>query len=253
MFTHAIVRKPCDNFADGLTTAVDSDPADFGLMLEQHQAYLKALSEAGLELIVLDPQPNFPDAHFVEDTAIVTSDVAIITVPGADARRGEEATIEPVLAEYRKIERIAPPGTVDGGDVLQVDNHFFIGVSERTNHEGAEQLGRILQNYGYSWTTVRVGAGLQFKSSVNYVGQNSLLVTPDFSTVEQLDAYDLIVTDQAESYAANTLLVNDHLLMPAGYPETRKRLERLTPNINELEVSEVRKMDGGLTCMSLRF
>jgi dimethylargininase len=253
MFTHAIARIPCKNFARGLTTTVSSEPADYGLMLKQHEAYLASLSAAGLEVIVLDPQPDFPDAHFVEDTAVVTSDVAVITIPGAGARRGEEESIIPALAEFRKIERIQAPGTVDGGDVLQVGNHFFIGLSERTNQEGAEQLGRILQGYDNTWTMVAVGAGLHFKSSVNYVGQNTLLVTPDFSAREQLEGYDHIVLDSSEAYAANTLLVNEHLLIPAGYPITRKRFETLGLNIIELEVSEVRKMDGGLTCMSLRF
>jgi len=253
MFTHAITRKPCEDFAGGLTTNVSSQPADYGLMLEQHDAYLAALSAAGLEVIVLDPQPDYPDAHFVEDTAVVTAEVAVITIPGADARRGEEESIVPVLAEFRKIERIQPPGTVDGGDVLQVGSHFFIGISERTNRAGAEQLGRLLQDYGYTWTTVSVGAGLHFKSSVNYVGRNTLLVTPDFSASPQLEGYKLIALDKAEAYAANTLLVNAHLLMPAGYPATRSRLEKLGLAMIELEVSEVRKMDGGLTCMSLRF
>jgi dimethylargininase len=253
MFTHAIARKPCKNFARGLTTTVSSEPADYGLMLKQHEAYLETLSATGLEVIVLDPQPDLPDAHFVEDTAVVTSDVAVITIPGAGARRGEEESIIPALAEFRKIERIQAPGTVDGGDVLQVGNHFFIGLSERTNQEGAEQLGRILQAYNNTWTMVAVSAGLHFKSSVNYVGQNTLLVTPDFSAREQLEGYDHIVLDSSEAYAANTLLVNEHLLIPAGYPITRKRLETLGLNIIELEVSEVRRMDGGLTCMSLRF
>ncbi len=253
MFTHAIVRRPCENFSAGLRTTNRSQPADYELMLEQHQAYLQALSDAGLEVIVLDAQPDFPDAHFVEDTAVVTSDIAVITIPGAEARRGEEATIAPVLAEYRRIECITPPGTLDGGDVLQVGNHFFIGLSERTNLQGAEQLARILESRGHTWTKVRVGDGLHFKSSVNYVGQNSLIVNPEFSALDQLDAFNLILTDRTESYAANTLLVNDYLLMPTGYPKTRKQLIPLNLRIVELEVSEVRKMDGGLTCMSLRF
>jgi dimethylargininase len=222
-------------------------------MLKQHEAYLEALSAAGLEVVVLDPQPDFPDAHFVEDTAVVTSDVAVITIPGAEARQGEEESIAQVLAEFRKIERIQAPGTVDGGDVLQVGNHFFIGISQRTNPEGAEQLGRILQGYDHTWTTVAVGAGLHFKSSVNFVGKNTLLVTSDFTAKAQLKGYDLIVLNSAESYAANSLLVNEHLLIPAGYPDTRKQLETLGLNMIELEVSEVRKMDGGLTCLSLRF
>jgi dimethylargininase len=253
MFSHAITRKPCENFARGLTTTVSSEPADYGLMLQQHETYLEALSIAGLEVIVLDPLPDYPDAHFVEDTAVVTADVAVITIPGADARQGEEESIIPVLADFRKIERIQAPGTVDGGDVLQVGNHFFIGLSERTNHEGAEQLGRMLQRYNHTWTTVAVGAGLHFKSSVNYVGKNTLLVTSDFTAKKQLEGYDQIVLDHAETYAANTLLVNEHLLIPAGYPVTRKRIETLGLNMIELEISEVRRMDGGLTCMSLRF
>jgi len=253
MFTLAIARKPSKNFARGLTTTVIEKPADYGLMLKQHAAYLDALAAAGLELMVLDPLADFPDAHFVEDTAVVTAAVAVITNPGAASRRGEEESIAPVLSEFRKIERIRTPATLDGGDVLQAGNHFFIGRSERTNQQGVEQLGRILESYGYTWTTVAVGAGLHFKSSVNYVGRNTLLVTGEFARSEHLKGYDLIVTEDAEAYAANTLLVNDHLLMPAGFPNTRSRLEPLGFKIIELEVSEVRKMDGGLTCMSLRF
>jgi dimethylargininase len=253
MFTRAITRKPCENFARGLTTAVSTDPADYDLMVKQHTAYLEALTAAGLEVIVLDPLPDFPDAHFVEDTAVVTSEVAIITNPGAASRRGEQESIALALAEFRKIERIQPPGTVDGGDVLQVGNHFFIGESQRTNRRGAEQLGRILQSQGHTWTLVTVGAGLHFKSGVNYVGRNTLLINNDFARNEQLKGYDHIVTASAEEYAANTLLVNEHLLMPAGYLHTRKQLEPLGFPIIELQISEVRKMDGGLTCMSLRF
>ena len=162
-------------------------------------------------------------------------------------------SILPVLSEFRKIQRIQPPGTVDGGDVLQVNNHFFIGISERTNREGAEQLGRILQDYGNTWTTVDVGAGLHLKSSVNYVGNKNLLVTPDFTSKDQLKDYNHIVLDRAESYAANSLLVNEHLLIPAGYPDTLNKLEFLGLKMIELETSQVQKMDGGLTCMSLRF
>jgi len=253
MFTHAITRKPGENFSQGLTTTFDSEPADYELMLKQHEAYLEALSAAGLKVIVLDPQPDYPDAHFVEDTAVVTPDVAVISNPGAQARRGEEKSIAPVLAEFRKIERIQAPGTLDGGDVLQVGSHFFIGLSDRTNPEGAAQLGRILQAYGNTWTTITVGAGLHFKSSVNYVGQNTLLVTSDFAAQQQLREYDQLVPDHAESYAANTLLVNEHLLIPAGFPNICRKLERLGLKMIELNVSEVRKMDGGLTCMSIRF
>ena len=253
MFTQAIARKPGENFARGLTTTISVRPPRYELLLKQHESYLETLKSCGLEVTLLNPLPDYPDAYFVEDTAVVTPDVAIITNPGAEARKGEEESMVPILAGFRKIERILAPGTVDGGDVLQVGNHFFIGLSERTNKAGAEQLGGILESFGNTWTTVEVGAGLHFKSSVNYVGKNTLLVTSDFAEREQLRGYDKIVLENVEAYAANTLLVNGHLLTPAGFPGTRQKLEVLGFEIIELETSELRKMDGGLTCMSIRF
>jgi dimethylargininase len=252
MFTKAIARKPGKNFAKGLTTTISDEAPRYELLLEQHEAYIETLMSCGLEVTVLDPLPDYPDAYFVEDTAVVTSDVAVITNPGADARKGEEESVAQVLAGFRKIEHIRAPGTVDGGDVLQVGNHFFIGLSQRTNEEGAGQLGRILETFGNTWDTVPVGTGLHFKSSVNYVGKNTLLVTPDFADHEKLAGYDQIVVEKSEAYAANTLLVNERLLTPAGFPGTRKKIEALGLEIIELETSEVRKMDGGLTCMSIR-
>ena len=253
MFTHAIARKPGPNFAQGLTTAVNAGSPKYEILINQHEEYLSALKSSGLEVMLLDALPDHPDAYFVEDTAVVAADVAVITNPGADSRKGEEETIAPVLARHRKTEKIRPPGTVDGGDVLQVGQHFFVGLSERTNHEGAGQLCGILKRYGYTYTTIAVGEGLHFKSSVNYVGKNTLLVTEDFASNEQMKGYDTIVVDRQESYAANTLFINDHLLVPRGYPGTRNKLEELGFKIIELDTSEVRKMDGGLTCMSIRF
>jgi dimethylargininase len=253
MFTKAIARRPDKNFAQGLTTFVSAEAPQYELLCKQHETYLETLQSCGLEMTVLDPLPGFPDAYFVEDTAVVTPDIAIITNPGAKARNGEKNFMAPVLAEFRKIERIQAPGTVDGGDVLQVGNHFFIGLSERTNKAGATQLGRVLESFGNTWTTIEVEAGLHFKSSVNYVGKNTLLVTADFAEHAALSGYNKVVLDDGEAYAANTLLVNGRLLMPAGFPGTHKQLEVLGCEIIELETSEIQKMDGGLTCMSIRF
>lgn len=253
MFTQAIARKPGENFARGLTTNVSSQPPQYELLRKQHDNYLDTLISCGLKVTVLNPLPDHPDAYFVEDTAVVTPDVAVITNPGADPRKGEVESIARVLTDFRNTERILAPGTLDGGDVLQVDNHFFIGVSQRTNKEGAEQLGRILEGFGNTWVTIPVGDGLHFKSSVNYVGKNTLIVTPDFAENTELSGYNRIILERDEVYAANTLLVNDHLLTPAGFPSVRKRLEGLGCEIIELETSEMRKMDGGLTCLSIRF
>ncbi|MCP4107784.1 MAG: amidinotransferase [Desulfobacteraceae bacterium] len=252
MFTNAIARKPGENFAKGLTTSNLGTPY-YELLVTQHEAYIQTLRHLGLDIVVLESQTDYPDAYFVEDTAVVTPDVAVITNPGAMSRKGEEETIEPVLARYRKTVRIRPPGTVDGGDVLMVGTHFFIGISERTNKEGASQLGAVLEEYGNTWTSVKIGEGLHLKSSINYVGRNTMLVTGEFADIDEIRGYDKIITEKSEEYAANTLLVNDTLIMPRGFPGVKRKLDTLGLEIIELDASEIRKMDGGLTCMSLRF
>jgi dimethylargininase len=251
-FTHSITRKPGKNFTQGLTTS-NLGSADYGLISKQHDAYVETLRSIGLEVLVLEEQPDYPDAHFVEDTAVVTPDVAVITRPGAKARQGEEDTIALFLTQNRQTVYIQPPATLDGGDVLMVGNHFFIGRSKRTNPEGAEELGKILEAHGNTWQTIAVEAGLHLKSNINYLGNNTLIVTKDFANKADLERYDKIVVDETDVYAANTLWVNDRLLTPKGFPKTKQKLESLGLDIVELDMSEARKMDGGLTCWSIRF
>jgi len=252
MFTHALVRKPGPDFSKGLTTSLLGTPS-FPVVAAQHGAYIETLGMLGLEVMILEMQPDYPDAYFVEDTAVVTPEVAVITIPGAKSRQGEQTSIEPVLSQFRKIENIQAPGTVDGGDVLMVEDRFFIGISDRTNIEGARQLGTILESHGYAWDTISVGEGLHLKSSINYLGRNTLILTAPFQHLNLFDLYNKIVLDDTETYAANTLWVNNSLIMPKGFPATKKKLSALNQPIIELDVSEVAKMDGGLTCLSLRF
>ena len=252
MFVHAITRLPGENFADGLTTANLGCPS-YRLILQQHRAYRQALLSLGLDVIVLPAEPVYPDAYFVEDPAIITPNIAVITRPGAPSRQGEEITLEPFLEYYRPLSHIHLPGTVDGGDVLMVGNHFFIGLSERTNVEGSTQLAALLADAGHTSETVPVAAGLHLKSGANYVGNDTLLVTKALADHPAFTKYEKILLDADEEYAANTLWVNDTLLMPKGFPKTHARFSHLGMNIIEIDVSEVRKMDGGLTCMSLRF
>ncbi|MFZ0545451.1 MAG: arginine deiminase family protein, partial [Candidatus Promineifilaceae bacterium] len=256
-FTIAIVRQPAPTFADGLTTA-DLGQPDYSLMCRQHQSYIEALQSLGLEVVVFDPLPDYPDGHFVEDTAVITPELVVITRPGAPSRRGETAAMEPILSQYCPLACIDPPGFLEGGDVLLVEKHLFIGLSERTNQAGAAQLGRFLEPHGYTWSTVAVGEGLHLKSSLNYIGDNTLLVTADFAAGPAFTAdphfahYNTIIVETAESYAANTLLINDTLIMPSGFPKLKASLVKLGRPIIELDMSESQKMDGGLTCLSLR-
>ena len=252
IFTHAIVRKPGENFARGITTSNLGIP-HYEVMMKQHEAYVKTLKFLGLNLIVLDALPEYPDAYFVEDTAVVTPNMAIITNPGVEDRKGEIDTIEQTLTAYRKTIRIQAPGTVDGGDVLMIGSHFFIGISERTNKQGAEQLGCILNEYGYTWKTVCVDSGLHLKSNVNYIGKNRLLITDKFAECDEFKEYETIIVNKSEEYAANTFFINNSLITPKGFPNTIRKLKSTGFDIIELDVSEMRKMDGGLTCLSLRF
>ena len=252
MFSTAITRNPGKNFAQGITTA-NLGESSYPGMLAQHAAYIETLKGVGLRVIELEPLPDYPYAYFVEDVAVATPDVAVISNPGAAARNGEQQHIEPVLAEYREIVHIEPPGTLDGGDVLMVGKHFFIGISERTNPLGVAQLGEIVERYGNTWISVPVGASLHLKSSVNWVGGDNLLIGAAFAGQPEFEAYEQIVIDPKEEYACNTLWINDTLLTPSGFPKTRDQLATLSLPIIELETSEIEKMDGGLTCMSLRF
>jgi dimethylargininase len=250
-FTVAITRQPGPDFAQGLTTAGRGAP-DHDRMLAQHQAYRTALRDLGLEVVLLDPLPGFPDAYFVEDVAVVVPEVAVVTRPGAPSRMGEAPFIAPVLAKYRPVAYIDRPGTLEGGDVLLANGRFFIGLSERTNRAGAEQLGRIVSRFGYAWTAIPLASGLHLKSSVSYAGDNTLLVTEELAGHPAFAGYQQIVVHPDEAYAANSLLVNSTMLIPQGCPRLRRQLEKLDRPVVELDMSEARKMDGGLTCMSLR-
>jgi dimethylargininase len=252
-YSTAIVRLPGENFDEGITSGELGAP-DYSKMLDQHKTYVQALRSLGLDVIVLDPLPEFPDAYFVEDPAVVIPEAAIITHPGAHARRGEAEAIEPVLARYKPVARIQAPGTLDGGDVLMAERHFFIGLSERTNQEGAEQLGGILAGYGYTWQTMPVKPGrLHLKSSAAWLGGERLLVSPYLAESGAFRGYERMERAPEEKYATNVLLINGTLLVPAGFPKTRAKLEALGFPIMEIDNSEARKMDGALSCLSLRF
>jgi dimethylargininase len=251
-FHTAIVRAPGPNSGDGLTTAGLGRP-DFPLLLRQHRRYADVLAELGLEVIALPAEPAFPDAYFVEDPIVVTPEAAVVTRPGASSRQGEETSLAPVLFRYKPIVRIEPPGTLEGGDVLEAGGQWFIGLSERTNEDGARQLGHVLSSQGLAWTLVPISVGLHLKSGVNDLGNGWVVATPEFADLEAFRAFRRIVLAPEEAYAANVLRLNSRILMPAGFPSVRRKLEPLGIPLLELDVSEVRKMDGGLTCMSLRF
>jgi dimethylargininase len=252
-FRHALLRTPGPDFADGITTVAWADPPSHERLLAQHRAYAQALREAGLSVEILPVLDGFPDAYFVEDVAVVVPELAVITRPGAEARRGETNHIVTALAAHRRVVYLEAPATLDGGDVLVVGRRVFVGVSARTNEAGVGALRGQLEPLGYSVCAIPVAAGLHFKSSVNLIGGNTLVASSGFVGRPEFDGFEMIEVSDAEVYAANLLRVNDHLLVAAGFPELTSRLRDRGFGLRELDMSEAEKMDGGLTCLSLRF
>lgn len=255
-FTKAIVRPPSANFADGLTT-VDLGKPDYELALGQHEAYCHALENCGVRLTRLASDDLFPDATFVEDTAVLTERDALITRPGAASRVGEIAEIERVLRDfYPQLDSIHEPGTLDGGDVCEAGDTFFIGISQRTNEAGAQQLAEFVAELGYRSTLIDIrGLSniLHLKSGLAYLGGNRLLVIDELKDLSEFSSYELVGIDKTEAYAANCVLMNDRVLIASGFPALQRELERLGFRVITLDMSEFQKMDGGLSCLSLRF
>jgi len=256
MFNHAIVRPPSTSFAQGISSAELGAP-DLALANEQHQAYCTALEKCGVSLTVLEPDHQFPDSTFVEDTAILTRYSGILANPGASSRQGEVARIKPIIAKfYESLHTIQSPGTLDGGDICQVDDHFFIGISERTNEDGAQQLASILAQDGYSSSFVdlrRFEGLLHLKSGIAYLGDRRLAMVKGMDELARFEEYDIVYIDQDESYAANCIRVNDYVLVADGFPNITANLSELGYQTITVNVSEFQKMDGGLSCLSLRF
>ena len=284
VFTRAIVRPPSRNFAAGLTTAGLGAP-DYHLALEQHAIYCTALEQCGLQLIRLEADERYPDSCFVEDAAIVfdalpdehpTRDAragtplsrataphaarkqAILTRPGAPSRLGEVVSMRRELATFfPAIDDIRSPGTVDGGDICEAGTHFFIGLSERTNEEGARQLAEILAKHGCTSSVVDirdVTGLLHLKSGLASLGNKTLVVIEALAKREEFRGYDLIPVEPGEEYAANCIEVNGLVLMAAGFPCLKTKLrDELDYATVSLDMSEFEKMDGGLSCLSLRW
>jgi dimethylargininase len=253
MFTKAIVQTPCKYIANALTTANLGSP-DYFLAIHQHQKYIQALKRCGLDVTVLNANENYPDSVFVEDTALLTTQCAIITNPGAASRKGEIIEMSKVLNRfYSNVEAIEEPGTLDAGDVMMVDKHFYIGLSKRTNENGANQLIALLNRYGMTGSTITLENALHLKTGVSYLEQNNLLVTGEFLNKSEFQKFNIIEIDKDESYAANCVWINDKVLVPKRFSKTKRKIEESGYKTIVIDVSEFQKVDGGLSCLSLRF
>lgn len=254
MFTHAIVRRPARSLVDGITTHPELGKPDYAQALAQHDEYTAALRTCGLEVTVLPALEDFPDSCFVEDVAVCTPRFALVTRPGAATRTAETSGMHDVLsAWYKDLVRITEPGTLEGGDVMMVGTRFYVGLSKRTNPAGLAQFVAALEAHGYSGQGVRMPPTLHLKTGCSYMEDNVLLVDETFAAYPEFAGFDKIQVAPEETYAANCLRINDYIIVPAGHPKTRSALESRGFGTLEVPMSEFRKIDGGLSCLSLRF
>jgi dimethylargininase len=226
-------------------------PIDGALAREQHHRYEACLSELGYAVLRLPAEPDLPDSVFVEDAAVVLDELAVLTRPGAPSRRAETASIAAALEPYRTLAPIEPPAVLDGGDVLRVGGTLYVGLSGRTDEAGAAQLARMLEPLGYVVRRVAVSGCLHLKSAVTAIAPETVLVNPAWVSPADLAGLTIVEIDPSEPHAANALRAGDAVIYPAAFPRTRRRLEERGLRIVEVDLSELAKAEGAVTCCSL--
>lgn len=251
-FANAIVKRPGAMTARGAGLGRLGKP-DSALIRQQHESYVRALRQCGLAVTVLDPSEDLPDSAFIGDAAITTLHCAVFANPRDEIRRSEPATVEAAIRKYyTNLSRIEAPGTLDGGDVLMAGTHFYIGLSRRTNREGASQLSGILKRHGFGVSCIEAEGTLPLQSSVSYLESNNLLATAAFAKRAEFAKFNIVEIAE-EAYAAGSVWINGTVLLPAGFPKTEEAIRSAGYRTVALDISEFMKLNGGPNRLSLRF
>jgi dimethylargininase len=247
----AITRDVSPRFNECELTHIDRTPIDVNAAQSQHHGYVQALKELGYAVLELPPERDLPDSVFVEDTAVILPDVAVITQPGADSRKPETKSIAQALRPYRELVFIESPGSVDGGDVLVLDKNIYVGFSTRSNQAAVDQMNEKLSKYGYRTQGVEMHDCLHLKTAVTRVDDKTLLINRKWVDVENFEGYDLIDVGESEPFAANCLPVADAIIYPVAFPLTGAKLLARGYKLKPVVVDELAKAEGAVTCCSL--
>ena len=247
----AITREISPRFNDCELTYLERAPIDLDRARAQHRGYVDALKQAECTVLELPPEADLPDSVFVEDTAFILPQAAVITRPGADSRKPETESIAQALSQHTKLLHLREPATLDGGDVLVIGKDIFIGLSTRSNDEAIEQLRELLGEYGYTITGVTLRDCLHLKSAVTRVDDNTLLINKDWVDTSQFKKYKLIEIDPSEPDAANCLPIGNTIIYPTSFPKTHAKLKARGYKVIRVEVDELAKAEGAVTCCSL--
>ena len=251
MMLLAVTRDVSPRFNECEITHIDRAPIDLGIARAQHHGYVQALKELGCAVLELPAEADLPDSVFVEDTAVILPDVALLTRPGADSRKPETDSIARAIAPYREIVRITAPATVDGGDVLVLGRDIFVGLSTRSNGEAVRQMNDLLGRYGYRTRGVPLTDCLHLTSAVTRVDDGTLLINRRWVDMEHFEGLRLIDVEPTEPYAANCLPVNGTVIYPTAFPKTHNRLMAAGFKVTAIPMGELAKAEGAVTCCSL--
>lgn len=247
----AITREISPRFNECELTHIERIPIDLNIARTQHRGYVDTLKQLGCTVLELPAEVDLPDSVFVEDTAFILPHTAVITRPGADSRKPETESIAQALSPYIKLVYIREPATVDGGDVLVIGKNIFVGLSTRSNNEAIRQLRELFGNDGYAITGIPLHDCLHLKSAVTRVDDNTLLINKDWVDVSCFEDYQLIEIDPSEPQAANCLPIGGSIIYSASFPKTRAKLETRGYTVFSVEVDELAKAEGAVTCCSL--
>jgi dimethylargininase len=251
--TFAIVRDVPESFRESVSVLNTSHDIDLEIAKMQHLKYCNTLSKLGINIIRLDTDDSLPDCCFTEDIIAIADDIAIITNPGIQSRVAETKALEKTLSVFKDVFRITSPGTIEGGDVLKIEKTIYIGISSRTNMEGIRQFTSILEPRGYWIKPVEIRNTLHLKSVCTYLGNRRIILAEGYFDINVFSGFEKIIVPREEEYCANCLFVNNRVLIPKGFPKTKALIEAKGLIVSELEMSEFRKADGAVTCLSVIF
>jgi dimethylargininase len=249
----AITRAVSPAIVNCQLSFIPRQPIDLEIAREQHRCYERLLEKLGVRVVSLSSEPDLPDSMFVEDPALVLDELAVILPLGTASRRREAASLAEAISKFRKLEHVAPPGNLEGGDILRIGGKLFVGVTKRSNAEGLRQLAAILAPHHYEVIPVPVTGCLHLKSAVTCLGRRTLLANRAWFDPAPFSGYDWVDVDPAEPHAANALALGNTIIFPASFARTRARVEAQGFHVTPLDISELQKAESGLTCSSLIF
>jgi dimethylargininase len=249
----ALTREISASIVNCELTHLARAPIDVAIARWQHDEYERCLSALGCVVTRLEADDSMADSVFIEDTAVVVDELAIVMRPGAESRRSETAAVAKALGRHRRVVEIAAPGTIDGGDVLVAGRHVFIGISTRTNQSAADQMEHILAPLGYSVETITVRECLHLKSAVTALGDDVLLLNPEWVDAGRFAGFEVVAVDRSEPSAANAVRVGSAVVFPSAFPLTRQRIERRGYGVFSVDAGELAKAEGAVTCCSIIF